>query len=387
MPGHLNKFVSIIFRSIGIYLCIMSFSIIPSVVQAEIEETRKIWSSGAHLTWVGGKSLSPGSLSITLNGNPVVSKKITINDYTGLVHVRMPLEYNMSNLITIKDGNNILFNGDVFYAPTYEEEFVPEDYKPNPFHIEKNEKPCLVCHRLRIKESDKMPGKPAEKICFPCHNEKFSDLQFLHRAAGINWDCLRCHQSEALETDYSTDSPVKFIIKEGSEVAPLCYQCHKEEKKKYSENEYVHSPIAMDMCNMCHNPHGSNYKKFMQKKISSICIECHEMQDVMEKANVHEPVLHKGCPVCHNPHGSNFPFFLGAEINGSCFECHPKTERRIREHPVNHHPISGPKDPLDPAKPLSCVSCHNPHSSEYARLLAKEEIMMLCIKCHPVGEK
>jgi predicted CXXCH cytochrome family protein len=300
--------------------------------------------------------------------------------YDGLAHVRIGLEYEMSNIVTIKYGNDILFNEDVFYAHSWESGIVPEEYKIKPFHTAKNEWPCLDCHRLKPRASDMIPDILAESICFPCHSGKFEGIEFEHVPAGVNWECLQCHRAEAKDT-YS-DSPVKFSIEQGARVAPLCFKCHKNKEKEVSGYKFLHGPVAMSRCNMCHNPHGSNYEKFLQSDITSVCINCHEMQKLLEQPVVHTLVLQKGCTACHDPHGSNYPKSLFDEVKDVCLKCHPKTEEQKNNHPVTGHPVTGPKDPHNDQKKFSCVSCHNPHAAEFDKLLPVPELMMFCINCH-----
>jgi predicted CXXCH cytochrome family protein len=107
------------------------------------------------------------------------------------------------------------------------------------------------------------------------------------------------------------------------------------------------------------------------------------MQEIMATPNVHEPLVRKGCTACHDPHGSNFPYALETVVQELCLNCHPKIRRQKNNHPTTGHPVSGLKDPSNVDRPFSCTSCHNPHSSEFDLLLAEEDIMMLCIHCHP----
>jgi predicted CXXCH cytochrome family protein len=379
----LKRIVSTLLGSTFISVSLLFLSLILFVVPAETEETRKSWTSVPHYTWTGNISGSPDTLSVTVNGNPMAADTGAISNYDGTVHIRIPLEHGVSNLISIQEGGQILFSTDIFYAYTFEAGKVPEGYLVNPFHTEQNEASCLACHRLKINMKDLIPSSPADSICYPCHEQDFSSLSYQHREAGINWECFRCHQTEAQETDDYWESPVKFTIQEGRKVAPLCYDCHQVKKKEHSEFNYVHGPVAMSGCNMCHNPHGSNIKRFLRKEISTMCVECHTMQDVMTNPVIHTPLAKEGCTACHDPHGNTAPFFLSADINELCFSCHKKIREKGNNHPLMGHPVSAPQDPLVEDREFTCVSCHNPHSSQYASLLAGEEIMMLCMNCHP----
>ena len=380
--GLIKRIVSVVAHTLIMSVSMASFFILPPSVQAENVEIQKIWSSEDQFTWVDGEPKSLTDLSITVNGNPLDSENMTITNYDGTLHIRVPLEYDASSLIVIKDGNNVLFRADVYYAPAYESELVPEEYIFNPFHIEENEKHCLSCHRLEITNSDLISSNNTEHICYPCHKRKFSDRTFQHYAAGLKWECLRCHQTTPMESDYSIDIPVKFSIKEGMAVASLCYQCHINREKEFAKYKYLHGPVSMQLCILCHNPHGSNTNKLLHKGITSLCVDCHRLQDMLSQHSVHSPITTDGCISCHDPHGSNFPFFLNKEINGVCVQCHTSIKKLKNNHPIKGHPVAGYSDPTDSDRPFTCISCHDPHASEFTFLLADEDIMQSCARCH-----
>ncbi len=381
-----KRTVSIVIYILIISVSMASFFIISPAVHAENEKIQKIWSSEIYFTWIGNVPNSPADLSITVNGNPLKSDNILIKKYADTFHIRLPLKYDASSLIVIKEGNNVLFRADVFYAPAFEAQLVPEEYVFNPFHIEENEKHCISCHRLEITNSDLISSNNTEHICYTCHKHKFSNRTFQHYAAGLRWECLRCHQSTPMETDYSIDIPVRFAIKEGMEVAPLCYQCHINREQEFTEFKYLHGPIGMKLCIMCHNPHGSNTNKLLQNDITTLCVNCHKLQKMLEQHSVHYPITKDGCISCHDPHGSNFPFFLDKEVNGVCVACHVSIKKLENNHPIMGHPVYGETDPADSDRQFSCISCHDPHSSEFDYLLADEEIMQTCVRCHSNGK-
>ncbi len=385
MNKHSERSVRMMVKVLLIVFTVIIFFMSDSTANAEHREIRKIWSSESHITWIGTIAGPIENLIITINNKPVASDKLILNEYTESVHVRIPLEYGVSSLVSVVDGDHLLFKEDLFYASTFEEELVPEEYEFNTFHTERNEEPCLACHRLEVQENDKQPVSPAESICFPCHKQKFSGIEFQHKAAGVNWECLNCHQAEAVETDYSINGPIKFVIMEGMAVAPLCYDCHKDKKQEHDQYKYVHGPVAMQGCIMCHDPHGSNDKNLLLMEVSTMCINCHDLQEMMEKNKVHKPLIKDGCTGCHDPHGSNSRVFLPRDIISTCYICHPKIEKLGNNHPIMGHPVSGPEDPVNHDRQFTCVSCHNPHSSEFDKFLAADEMMMLCIRCHING--
>ncbi|RJQ47316.1 MAG: hypothetical protein C4538_05315 [Nitrospiraceae bacterium] len=375
--------LSRVLKMLQVSICIL----FPAAMSAYAENTvtKNIWSQDPYFTWISVISVPVSSLYITVDGSSVDSGSFKTSSHSGTAHVSIPLKYGKSNLVVIQAGNAIVFSANVFYTPAYYSTLAPSDYEFNPFHTEVNEKPCLPCHRLTIGANDTTPSKPSESICFPCHKSEFSGLEFQHKEAGVNWECLKCHQTEAMETDYSVDVPARFAIKESSKAALLCYTCHTKNETEFSGYKYIHGPVAIAKCNMCHNPHGSSIRHMLRKDSSTMCLECHGKQDMMKQAIVHEPVIKQGCTGCHDPHGSSFPFFLAAEVKDLCLKCHPKTDKQKNNHPVNGHPVSGANDPINPGRQLTCSSCHDPHSSTFDKLLPVEEVMMICTKCHSIG--
>jgi predicted CXXCH cytochrome family protein len=375
---------SVLFITVALILSVSMppLSVLSVEAQEKHLEIEKIWSTEVYYTWVGTASNSITDLFVTVNGQSLKSEEYVLKDYEGTIHIRLPLEYNSSNMIDIREGNNVLFQADVFYAPAFESQLASEDYLSDPFHTEENEKSCISCHRLEINNEDLISKDNTTHICYPCHKHKFSGRTFQHYAAGLKWECLRCHQTKPMESEYSFDVPVKFSIKEGMEVAPLCYQCHINREKEFSEYEYLHGPIGMKLCIMCHNPHGSNTAKMLQKELVTLCVDCHKLQDMLRQHNVHYPISMDGCLSCHDPHGSNFPFFLNKEVNGVCVGCHDSIKKLENNHPIMGHPVSGETDPINTDEKFSCISCHDPHSSEFDFLLADDEIMMTCMRCH-----
>ncbi len=369
----------------GASLVFLLLTIVPASAQSEYGQIEKIWSLLPHYTWIGPVESPPGNVTVTVNSTPVEQNDLVINNYTGTGHVKVPLVLGESSLIVISDGENVVFTAEVMYASTYEGGLVPEEYEIRPFHSERFESSCRDCHLMDPEVSDAPSENPTLNVCYACHKEQSEGFSIAHGEAGVMLDCMKCHQTERMETDFSIDGPVRFNIKEGVRVAPLCYRCHEDKEKQHTDFKYVHGPVAMGGCSMCHNPHGSDMKNILQKETSTLCIDCHRMKDVLKKSVVHPPVVKKGCISCHNPHGSNYPFFLSATVKELCLGCHPKTQVQKQNHPVTGHPVSGARNPLAPEQPFSCVSCHNPHAAEFDKMLPVNEIMMLCTFCHTHG--
>lgn len=104
------------------------------------------------------------------------------------------------------------------------------------------------------------------------------------------------------------------------------------------------------------------------------CLQCH--QDLAAKKVVHA-AQSAGCKVCHAaldassvPHklSGKSPRGLAADPPALCTGCH---EAAMFEGKFVHAPVAGGL----------CTLCHDPHASDYARLLKKEPVAV-CLDCH-----
>ncbi|NOZ13645.1 MAG: hypothetical protein GXO69_08385 [Acidobacteria bacterium] len=107
----------------------------------------------------------------------------------------------------------------------------------------------------------------------------------------VNRQCERCHNQTSRNMLVSSK-------------AELCFNCH--EKSKFT-GPYVHGPVAVGACLMCHLPHRSVNPSLLVKKTPGLCLQCHNKTDIFANEN-HEGVT--DCLECHQPHVSGNPMFL-----------------------------------------------------------------------------
>ena len=98
-----------------------------------------------------------------------------------------------------------------------------------------------------------------------------------------------------------------------------------------------------DCSSTCHTD--TNKNGYAVEVAADVCFECHDRND--QKAYVHGPINMGICGVCHMPHGSSNSFFLMAEKKVICSGCHDAL--------TSTHPDTSSK---------ICVDCHDPHSSD-----------------------
>lgn len=351
------------------------------------QEKLAIWSTVPYFNWIKQTADPLDQFSFFINDVPADGKTARAVKHKDSLHVRLALTYEQHNIIEIRKLGQSIYRADVFYAPSYESNIVPDESIYLPFHTADHEKPCQECHRLTVTPTDHDPPQVKEQICYSCHQHKFDGLKNLHKPAAAEWRCLQCHQAEAHPSQWSPNQPLRFTIPSEGKVAPLCYKCHKKFEEHVNGYRFQHGPIAMGGCNMCHNPHGSNWPKLLQNNQTTLCINCHGFKKSLNKPFIHQIIKTKGCTACHNPHGGKYRLQMTETINDNCTRCHPAILKQANNHPVQNHPAfikAGPKDRKDK---LSCIDCHSPHAADFHNLLPEEEAMMLCTHCHPMGAK
>jgi len=167
---------------------------------------------------------------------------------------------------------------------------------------------CLSCHeeskRLAFWNMNK--HKKAGNACDDCHSvHKGVDKLLVAREPDL---CFKCHQGVRAQTNKQSRHPVneKFVSHQkltcsschdtmGSFVAEpvgsfstrigtgtdkmlradslneLCYKCHADKRGPFL---WEHPPVE-ENCLICHEAHGSNHSKLLNRKVPLICQSCH----------------------------------------------------------------------------------------------------------------
>jgi predicted CXXCH cytochrome family protein len=103
-----------------------------------------------------------------------------------------------------------------------------------------------------------------------------------------------------------------------------------------------------------------------------LCLTCHpKIGERLQKVNLHLPEGKKACVACHNPHDSNYKKLLVNRLPNLCWKCHTDTVRLYKDSKSKHQPNESGE----------CMACHSPHSSDQTLLLA-DAPKALCGKCH-----
>jgi predicted CXXCH cytochrome family protein len=110
--------------------------------------------------------------------------------------------------------------------------------------------------------------------------------------------CENCHPPQKPD-----DEPVSKEDN-SARILRICFQCHQD----YSNYKgWVHGPVALGQCLVCHNFHEDQNNKFLKYPLPELCYQCHDSQDMASVENHSEPA-YSNCNNCHLPHA-------GPEIN------------------------------------------------------------------------
>ena len=131
--------------------------------------------------------------------------------------------------------------------------------------------------------------------------------------------------------------------------------------------------------------------------VPSICSNCHPNQASLAQRAMtkHGPMNdQKICLNCHDPHFSGFPKLLPKAQVDLCLGCHDKELDTAKGRIMNmKSALAANKNGHGPVKSGDCTGCHDPHGSDYWRILTRyypsefytaysEGKYALCFTCH-----
>ncbi len=230
---------------------------------------------------------------------------------------------------------------------------------------------CASCHKAVSKEHPLKGGKSFELVakggalCSGCH-DSLASKKLVHEPVK-GGECTACHKPHG--------SSGRFLLEKGDDQNPLCTGCHDQAA---FQQRFMHGPAAVGSCTECHDPHQSQEKALLKQPVRDTCLRCHS--DFNNQLNAaafqHPPVKKDPCTTCHNPHGSGVPMFLVKKMPDLCISCHAAIGKKITDAKVVHKPIKSE---------AGCSACHSSHFSKAKGLLAFPE-METCLSCHGVDK-
>ena len=86
----------------------------------------------------------------------------------------------------------------------------------------------------------------------------------------------------------------------------LCETCHKNVPQRF---RYMHGPVAIRDCLVCHHYHGSPHSYLLLAEPTAVCLKCHP-SDSLISCEGRTVVESQTCLECHSGHGGDNRFFL-----------------------------------------------------------------------------
>jgi predicted CXXCH cytochrome family protein len=146
-----------------------------------------------------------------------------------------------------------------------------------------------------------------------------------------------------------------------------CLDCHDKFRTRVKS---VHAAMALG-CPSCHTTvagkthPGQKESIVLTQSMPGLCYNCHDESKFKGKA-VHQPITGGLCTGCHDPHQSNYPKILLKDIPGLCYNCHKESKFKGGK---GHTNIG------------MCNGCHAPHASNTNKIL-KSDQPEVCYNCH-----
>jgi len=246
---------------------------------------------------------------------------------------------------------------------------------------------CTDCHRPHASPYPSLADKPAESLCLSCHERLKKEIEggAAHEPAAAG-DCGACHEAHGGEVAgllkktradlcagcHDLADPQTIRAHSNFDVAQSnCLSCHLAHAGTKGTRGLLlpqqHAPFAEGECASCHE---AGQAQSLVAPVKTMCLECHDgFQEEMARPHLHAPLASEnGCVDCHGPHVGFGAALQKKQGSQTCLTCHSGTEFKGK---VKHE-----------AAFEDCSNCHQPHSSDYKRLLDTPNILELCMTCH-----
>ena len=142
-------------------------------------------------------------------------------------------------------------------------------------------------------------------------------------------DCSICH-GKRTQRSFSSQTYLTASIPK------LCYNCHDD----YTVSApFVHGPVAVGQCLLCHNPHKSKIEHLLLAPEPELCYQCHDV-DTIELIAAHLPKQLSSCTDCHYAHAGS----AKALLKGSTSETYNETGRTNTAEATSQEYFKPPKE-------------------------------------------
>jgi predicted CXXCH cytochrome family protein len=194
----------------------------------------------------------------------------------------------------------------------------------------------------------------------------FTKTAFVHGPVAVG-ACIVCHKP------HSSSEP-KLLVQDAKS---LCLTCHAEVQAKGEEGMHMHGALEQG-CTRCHDPHASDHRFQLRESAPKLCLQCH--QEKFDQITADAKVVHGavtaegGCTVCHEPHSSRLESLQRGTQPGTCLVCHDKTLKSAQGGEIANMAalLKANPDWHGPIREGACTACHNPHAGKNFRMLTED---------------
>ncbi|MDT8421617.1 MAG: cytochrome c3 family protein [Desulfuromonadales bacterium] len=246
---------------------------------------------------------------------------------------------------------------------------------------------CSSCHSPHGYTAEtSIKGDGLRNLCLMCHDGFEPELDHIHGPVAVG-ACTVCHDP------HQSDNPFRLL----KPMPDLCLSCHETFAEGLNSAPVVHPPVLEETCTSCHLPHQSAQLFLLKEKMPDLCVTCHEEVGKSARGAKHKHRAlqgEKGCGQCHSTHFSARKGLLPTSQKELCLDCHRQDKRTNPEGLVGlEGDLSGNELVHGPIRDGECSACHNPHGSDYAKLLSgsypgsfyapyQEGAYDFCLECH-----
>lgn len=226
-------------------------------------------------------------------------------------------------------------------------------------NLSKETQACLACHD---KAGAQKTLENAELLSLQISTKAYTES--MHK----DTECEDCHANIDAKTHGKVTTEIKSKRSFAMSMRESCRSCHKKKVTEYEDS--VHAVLIKEgsqkapMCSDCHNPHTVRSTKIVAPIAETPCAKCHQdifkaySNDVHGQERIAKGISAPLCAGCHQAHNVKAAS-MGDGIKDACLSCHkdavkqhqdwlPNTERHFEA--------------------ISCPACHNPGAQRRVNL-------------------
>ncbi len=218
---------------------------------------------------------------------------------------------------------------------------------------------CLDCHD---KETKKKTLGSGELLSLHVSAKAFTES--MHKET----DCEDCHSDIDGKTHGKVAVDIKSLRDYALGMQDSCLTCHKKKVSEYDDS--VHAAMVKEgsqkapLCSDCHQPHTLLSSKLAEPIAATPCAKCHEdifkayTQDVHGIARAAKGASAPLCADCHQSHNVKAAS-MGTGLMDSCISCHKDSVKQHQDWlPNTERHFSA----------ISCPACHAPDAKRRVNL-------------------